>query len=139
MSTMQMVAFGCYALVGLLFLAFGVIYLTTPKFMHYHAEAVGKQWEELEPHTQVVLSGLLKLGGGGLVGFALSMGFLLAFPFRGGEVWARYAIAVIGMVGALTSWNSLVLVKRKTGAKTPVMAANIGILMIVAGFVLSWL
>jgi hypothetical protein len=138
MTALQTVAFACYALVGLLYLAFGVVYLTTSKFMPYHAEAVGKQWEEIEPRTQVVLSGLMKLGGGGLVGFALAMACLLFVPFRQGEVWARWAIAVIGMVGALTAWNSLVLVKQKTQAKTPVWAANVGILLIVAGFALSW-
>src|SRR5881398_1226828 len=98
MSTRMKVAFGCYAAAYLLFAAFAAIYLLRPRFMPYHAVAVGMQWEEVGRPFQILILGLMRVVGGGLLGAAFIGAVLLVWPFRQGAPWARWAIPAHGLI-----------------------------------------
>jgi len=89
-------------LAALLALAFGARYLLTKAFMPYHAAVLGKSWPALEPRLQIIILGMLKVAGAGLLGYGVSLLWLL-LPIQRGEAWAAWAaltvsLAVVGPI-----------------------------------------
>ena len=81
---MSTVAFLSLLLAALLALAFGARYVLTKSFMPYHAAVLDKPWATLEPRLQVIILGMLKVAGGGLLGYGLALAALWYF---GGLLW----------------------------------------------------
>lgn len=97
----------------------GLLYVVTPTFMPYHAEALAVRWEELPQHHQGFLLGVLKGMGAGSIAVTLAILIMLAIPFRRGHAWARWAVPVVGITfTALTAYAALTIALR-TGASTP--------------------
>ena len=99
---MPIVAFVALVLAAVLALAFGARYLLTKAFMPYHAAVLGKSWPELEPRLQIIILGMLRVAGGGLLGYGVSLLWLL-LPLQRGEAWAAWAaltvsLAVVGPI-----------------------------------------
>jgi hypothetical protein len=117
---MQYVSLGAFGLAGLLAFAFGMRYVLTREFMPYHAAVLGKPWDALEPRLQAVILGMLKVGGGGLLGCGLTLLWLLV-PLGRGEAWAAWAALSISVaVDAPILYVVLWLRRVSPGAKTPV-------------------
>lgn len=130
-------AFVCYTLGALLSAVFGVIYLTSTQFMPYHQDAVGLAWGELDSRMQTLLLALMRVSGGGFLATALSIIFMLFFPFYAGEEWSKYAIPMVGLAEALPALYAALLVRRRTPASPPLWAGLLAAALIVLGFVLS--
>jgi hypothetical protein len=126
----------CYALLALLCLAFGLLYLLRPKFMPYHAQALKREWQDLDGALQTLLIALMRTAGGGLLATGLAVGFLLPALLQG-ETWVRYVLPLVGLTAVLPSLYATLLVRQRTGAKTPVAAGAAGAVLTVLGLVLS--
>ena len=74
---MHLLSLFAFGLAGILALLFGLRYLVTREFMPYHAAVLGKPWATLEPHLQAIILGMLKVAGGGLLGFGCTLFWLL--------------------------------------------------------------
>lgn len=97
----------------------GLLYVVTPRFMPYHAEALATTWEALPPHHQGFVLGVIKGMGAGSIAVTLALAILLLVPFRRGEPWARWAIPLVGTVfTALTAYAAYTIDVR-TPASTP--------------------
>jgi hypothetical protein len=105
--------------------------------MPYHRAALSTPWEKLEKPFQALLLGLMKVAGGGFLVSGLSVGIMTLFPFRAGEVWARFAIPIVGLTMALPTLYATILVRRQTPATPPVATTMITIALISVGFALS--
>ena len=127
----------CYALAVLVAMAFGVVYLTRSRFMPYHGDALQRSWDELDPHLQALLLALMRAVGGGWLAVSLNVAFLLVFPFRAGETWARYAIPLVGLAAALPSLYAALYVRTRTPASPPVSLVLVAILLLIVGFIIS--
>ena len=55
-------------LVVILGLVLGLKYLLATSFTTYHAQVVGKPWEQLEPRVQAIIVGMLRVIGGAFLG-----------------------------------------------------------------------
>ena len=137
MSWRLRVAFSCYLLGLLLLIILALMYLLRSEFMPYHAAAVGQSWVEVDPAFQILISALMKVTGGGWLATAFATGILLFIPFRKGMRWAYWAIPVIGLSTSLTSLYATIYVARNTPASPPWMAAALGTILLVVGFVFS--
>jgi hypothetical protein len=137
MSTRTKIAFGCYLAVHLLFAAFAAIYLLRPEFMPYHSVAVGMRWEEVGRPFQILILGLMRVVGGGLLGAAFVGAVLLIWPFRQGACWARWAIPIHGLIVACSSLYGTLYVELNTPAKSPWPAAAVAVVLLVLGGALS--
>jgi len=137
MSARMKVAFGCYAAAYLLFAGFAAIYLLRPQFMPYHAVALGMRWEEVGRPFQVLILGFMRVIGGGLLAAAFIGAVLLLWPFRQGAPWARWAIPVHGLILGLASLWGTLSVQLNTPARSPWLAAAVGIFLLAAGGLLS--
>lgn len=118
---MQLVSLCAFGLAGLLALVFGLRYLFTREFMPYHAAVLGKPWAALEPHLQAIILGMLKVAGGGLLGFGCTLLWLL-LPLQRGQAWAAWAALTISLVVATPILYVVIWLRRVSpGAKTPVI------------------
>ena len=126
-----------YGLAALLSAAFGVVYLVRPRFMPYHQEALGVPWQQVDPRLQALLLGLMRTAGGGLLASAVAMAIMVFIPLRAGDAWARYSTPMVGLATAVPALYATLLVRNRTRAQTPVLAAAAGVGMIVLAFILS--
>lgn len=137
MGATEFAATACYALAVVVTMAFGLLYLSRSRFMPYHSDALQASWEELDSELQALLLALMRGVGGGWLAASLSVAFLLVFPFRAGETWARYAIPVVGLAAALPSLYAALYVRSRTPASPPVSLVVLAILLLIVGFFIS--
>ena len=132
MQTLSLAAFG---LAALLALAFGVRYVITREFMPYHATVLGKQWASLEPRLQFIILGMLKVAGGGLLGYGVALLWLL-LPLQRGETWAVWAALTVSLVVVVPILYTVIWLRRiEPAAKTPVVPCFVVLVLVVAGTV----
>jgi len=131
-------AFACYLLAVIGAVIAGFTYLLSPKCMNYHEVAIGKKWGELDVKLQTLLLALMKSCGGGIVSVSLAMVAMLVFPFRSGEIWSYYIIPICGLILIGIPIYAMMVVKRKTNAKPPIIVNATGIVLIVIGLILSF-
>ncbi len=130
---MQLVALCAFALAGFLALAFGVRYLITREFMPYHAAVLGRPWATLEPGLQSIILGMLKVAGGGLLGFGCTLLWLL-LPLQRGEAWAAWAALTVSLAASLPILYVVLWLRRiSPGAKTPVVPTLAVIALAIVG------
>jgi len=139
MPLLQQISFGSYSLVAVIGLAFGLIYLIRSKFMPYHSAAVGLAWTEVDERFRILIIAILRVAGGGFLAASAATIFLLLIPFRSGELWANWALLAVGLASAVPSLIATLLIKLKTPASPPWIAAVAAIVLLLAGFVLRFL
>lgn len=97
----------------------GLLYLTTSTFMPYHAAALDITWDELPPHYQGFILGVLKAMGAGSFVVSLSLLLMLAGPFRSGNPWAYWTVPLIGTLFSLLTAYAAYTIDVLTPASTP--------------------
>jgi hypothetical protein len=137
MNGPKKIAFALFTLVVILSGAFAAVYLFRAEFMPYHAAAVGKSWTELDGSMRILILGFLRVVGGGWLATFLALAILLFIPFRRGEVWARWAILLVGSAAAGPTLYATLLIKRGTPGNPPWYAAAAAMALLLAGFLLS--
>ncbi len=137
MGATEFAATVCYTLAVLVAMAFGVTYLTRSRFMPYHSDALQLSWDQLDSQLQVLLLAMMRAVGGGWLAVSLNVAFLLVFPFRAGETWARYAIPLVGLAAALPSLYAALYVRSRTPASPPISLVVVAILLLIVGFIIS--
>ena len=112
-------SFYTYAIATALTILIGLLYATRKQIMPYHLEALETTWQAIDPRYQFMLR--MFLNGGGFYGLStgLFMLILLLIPFRDGQLWAGFAIGVVGLVGALPLGFIVYRVKTNTKGNPP--------------------
>lgn len=124
-------------LAALLALAFGARYVLTKTFMPYHAAVLGKGWSALEPRLQAIILGMLKVAGGGLLGYDASLLWLL-LPLQRGEVWAAWAALTVSLVAVAPILYVVVWLRRfEPKARTPIVPTLVVLGLVIVATVLS--
>jgi hypothetical protein len=126
-------------LVAALGYVFAFMYLFRPEFMPYHAVAVGKAWEELDPAFRILTLALMRVSGGGWLGVSIAMTFLLFKYRRTEQTWLITAVFLTGMAIVVPTLLATLLVKHHSSANPPWMAAVAAIVLLVAGWILALL
>jgi hypothetical protein len=131
---LSLAAFG---LAALLALTFGARYVFTREFMPYHATVLGKPWAALEPRLQFIILGMLKVAGGGLLGYGAALLWLL-LPLQRGEGWAVWAALTVSLVVVVPILYVVVWLRRiEPAANTPLVPSLVVLALVVAGTVAS--
>lgn len=138
METRLKTAFWLYLTAILLFGLSGMVYLCRFEFMPYHAVATGTAWADVDPQFQLLLLGGIRLLGAAWIATAAAMGILLFIPFRKGAKWARWGIPVPGLIAGLPALYVTISVTVNTPATAPWIGVVIFLLLLCAGFVLSF-
>lgn len=129
------ISFYCYATATLLTILIGLLYASRKQIMPYHLEALETPWDAIDTKYQFMLKVLLN--GGGFYGLSsgLFMLILLWIPFREGQLWAGYAIGLIGLVGTLPLGYIVYQVKTKTNGNPPLWIMVVVNLLLIVGLV----
>ena len=106
-------------------LVLGTIYLFRPTFMPYHAVALGKESAGLDAVTQVLIKALMEVAAGGWLALGPLMLYLVAFPIRRGERWARWAAPTATLLFYVPTLLATLSVLQQTPASPP-WRANLG-------------
>ena len=94
---------------------------------------LGRPWAALEPRLQAIILGMLKVAGGGLLGYGLALLWLLPALWRG-EPWASWAALSISLaVIAPVLYTVLWLRRISPGASTPVAATLATLALVIVG------
>jgi len=134
---MQIVALVALVLAALLALAFGARYLLTKAFMPYHAAVLGKSWPALEPRLQIIILGMLKVAGAGLLGYGVSLLWLL-LPIQRGEAWAAWAALTVSLAVVGPILYVVVSLRRiEPRAKTPIVPTLVVLVLVMVATVAS--
>jgi hypothetical protein len=131
-------AFICYLVAALGGVLMGLRYLVRSKFMPYHQDALGQNWDQLDKRLQTLLIALMRGVGGAALGASISVMIMLFIPFRAGELWAHYAIPAVFLITCLPSLYATLLVRTKTHASPPVALFVFGVVLNIGGFILSF-
>ena len=137
MTVREKAACLCYSIPALVLLGFGVRYLTASEYMPYHAQGMGKDWEELTPQVQGVMLGALRGAGGGFLFTGVTLLLLLAVPFSRGERWAFRAVPALIILSALLGLYTTLTLTLLTPAVAPWPLAIVMAALAVLGVLLA--
>lgn len=112
-------AMGVYAVPTVGLLLQGLLYVTTPRFMPYHGDALGVSWEELPTNYRGFLLGVVKGMGAGSIGVTLALLIMLLIPFRRGDAWVRWAVPAVGVAFTSLTAYAAFTIAMSTPASTP--------------------
>lgn len=130
MQTLALIALGAAALLAL---AFGARYVLTRQFMPYHATVLGRPWSQLDPRLQIIILGMLKVAGGGLLGYGVALLWLL-LPLQRGEAWAAWAALTMSLAALAPILYTVLWLRRiEPSATTPVIPALTVLVLVVVG------
>lgn len=101
--------------------------------MPYHLDALQTSWEDMDPKYKYMLKALLNGGGYYGISCGLFMITLLLIPFRRGDIWAGYAIGIIGLVGTLPLALIVRGVKKNTSGNPPLAVMIVINLFLIIG------
>lgn len=108
-----------YAAIGVVSLALGAVYLFRDSFMPYHSVALGKEWSEVGPETQVLLKALMEVAAAGWLSLGVLLLVLVAIPIRRGDRWARLAAPIAILVFYVPTLLATLSVLEQTPASPP--------------------
>jgi hypothetical protein len=120
-------------LAGLGSIAAGLRYLLASEFMPYHAVVSGKAWSQLEPGVQVIILGMCRILGGGIIAFGAAL-LWLQVPLRRNELWARWCVLTLtALLWVPTQYVTLVLKAAAPRAEPPILPTAIVLLLVIVG------
>ena len=128
------ISFWLYMLAAIATILIGLLYASRRTIMPYHLDALETSWDEIDGKYQFLLKALLN--GGGFFGLAtgLFMLVILLIPFRQGELWAGYAVGLIGLIGCLPLGFIVHAVQKNTAGNPP-----LGVMIVVNGLLIAGL
>lgn len=125
-----------YGITAIASFVLGTIYLLKPTFMPYHAEALGKSWAEVDGASQVLISALMTVAGGGWVSVGVFIVVLLLFPFRNDQHWAIITLPALILLFYIPNLLATLSVLQHTPATPPWYGNAFSCVAAVVGFVL---
>jgi hypothetical protein len=131
------IGFGIYFFVDVMAILEGLRYFLSPKMMPYHAQAIGKNWAELDRGIQIIILALMGVCGAGAITIGLIVLILLFIPFRRGERWVNWTIFLGGIVYSVLCFIVTFKVYLATNASTPWPGWLISMVLYLLGFLLS--
>ena len=137
MTSRLKTAFCLNILVSIALIAFSLRYLLSSQIMPYHLQVIDRSWNDLDARLQMMLLGLLRLGGIGQLSTGITLGILTLIPFRRGQRWAYWAIPIIGFIyGTPIAYGAYAL-HRSTQAATPWKVVVIILLVLLVAYFLT--
>lgn len=105
--------------------------------MPYHAQALGKSWDELDPRLQQTLRAILTVIGGGMLAAGVTGGLLSLLLLKSHSAWIINLTPLPYLLFAGPALYATARLKRLTGARTPVLPTAVGIALTLVAYALS--
>ncbi len=137
MNTRMKLASFCYLSNAVAFLIIGLTFVFAREFFPFHSDVIQTPWSGLSVPVQTLYLGMMRTEGAGYLASATAIAILYYGPFLRGEQWSYWAMSGIGIVEHLPTFFANLHVYRTTEASPPWPAVLIGMVLLVAGLVLS--
>lgn len=138
MNRVKLIAIVLYSLVALITFASGLKFFLATEYFAYHAQASGMTWSSVDAGAQLLYLAGFKIIGAGFLTVALSLGFLIFFPFiKFNQRWSFYVIPLTGLVFWSIMLTTSLKVSVETQASVPWGGSLICVLMLLAAFLVS--
>lgn len=118
-------------------IALGTTYLFSDSFMPYHAAALGREWEAIEPALQTLLLALMDVAGAGWIALGIAVLLLTAYPMRRGELWGRLLIPALFLIFYVPTLLATLSVLEQTPGTPPWYGNAVACAVAVIGFLLD--
>ncbi len=138
MNGFMWASFSSYLLSIIFALYIGFIYLLKSKCFAYHEWVMGRKWEDLDLKLQALVIAFMKGIGGAIVALGLALAAMIIFAFSSREMWSYYTIPIVSLIAWGIWLYLMVFLRKKTGAKAPIIVPAVGIVLILIGFILSF-
>jgi hypothetical protein len=80
---------------------------------------------------------MMKVIGGGFLASAFAISIILFKAFRQGQRWSYWAIPIAGLLASLSSLYVTIYIAVNTPASPPWIAAALGTILLIVGFIFS--
>jgi len=137
MTLKSKISASCYLINAVYFLIVGLMFVFRSEFFLFHSDVIQISWDDLELATQTLYLGMMRTEGAGFLAAAASLIILLAIPFRRKEIWASWAMTIIGVIEHLPTLLANFHVAQTTPASPPWAIALTGIVILILGLLLS--
>lgn len=118
-------------------LVFAARYIFAEGFMPYHAEALGKPWNELDPRLKQVIRAMLAVIGGGMLAAGVTGALLSLFLLTPQGAWFVSVVPLPYLLFEGPALYATARLRRLTGARTPALPAIAGIVLTLIAYGLS--
>lgn len=131
------ISLALFAIVGVIHIIFGVIYITADEFMAYHSQALMISWSDLNFNYQILILALLKLAGvGGLIAGIVNL-TLVVHTLKNSHTKLVWLILVPSCMFQFTTHFVVYSVYINTPGEPPLLAVSFGsVVLCIAGILL---
>lgn len=131
------ISLALFAIVGVIHIIFGVIYITADEFMAYHSQALMISWSDLNFNYQILILALLKLAGvGGLIAGIVNL-TLVVHTLKNSHTKLVWLILVPSCMFQFTTNFVVYSVYINTPGEPPLLAVSFGsVVLCIAGILL---
>lgn len=116
---MHSAAIAFYTITAIVSIAMGAIYLFSSEFMPYHADAIGRTWQELRDSEQALIGAILDIAGAGWIALGTAVVVLAVIPMWSGELWARLLVPFLLVLFYVPNLLATLSVLQQTPATPP--------------------
>ena len=134
---MRVTALTLYIVTGIVSITMGAIYLFSAEFMPYHADALGRTWQELSASEQTLFEALLDVAGAGWIALGVAVIVLALIPMRRGELWARLLVPFLLVLFYVPTLLATLTVLTQTPGSPPWYGNAFALLATAIGFALD--
>jgi len=120
-----------------IFLIFGFAYLYKSISISNHCDSIQENIRELNIQNKTFLFALMRGVSGGAIALATTVIYLQLQYSKLASNWIPLIILISSSIFFLSSLNAMILVKRKTTVKPPIMILVLAMLFIIMGYVLN--
>ena len=135
-TVLHVLASAVYFVLYAMLLVYAFRYLLTGHYMPTHAAAAGHDWGALEPKSQAIASAMARVVGAGLLTTAITGGLLTLGAAATGLAWLKYLTPAPAIIFCAPTLHASYVLRKATGAATPMAPSLVALILAVAGFIL---
>jgi hypothetical protein len=136
-DTLKIIPLILYLAIGFLSLAMAIKTLLARKFLPFHEEAYGKNWESIEKNLQLVFLALLKISGLGFLVIALLLLSSSIYNYFNPNFYLQFVVPFIALLFSIGLFIFNYFLFKRTKAKTPWKNSLFVMMVIIICIILS--
>lgn len=135
---MKMLVANIFTISGaVVILIFGIAYFYKSASVNNHCNSIRQNLEELSVLNRTFIFALMRGVAGGAITFGITTIFLQLQYSKHGQRWIPLIILISSSIYFITSLNAMILAKRKTTIKPPIILLLLAVFCIVVGYFIN--
>lgn len=76
----------------------GLVFQFSNSFLPFHSDVIQTKWAQVDLQSQILYLGMMRTEAAGFLASGAAITFLLLIPFRRSELWACWAMTIVGII-----------------------------------------